>query len=244
MVIQWISVLGSFVARKGDEKSSVTLYVVLHVFSNNRFSNIEFPVNLNRRNDDQLDPVSSDDKRVAIDEMDFFSDKNRSQETGLHLLTAANTGSDQSMVDDGISPNAEEKRGKKEHNEKPETIQEHEMLDGKLEENKHEISGGGGFMVPIQFMDLRPAATAETDEPSPQNNLKVASRIINLKKIMVTVLMSCHVLTFGAAPPPPPPLAQDFFKISTTSQTKFSVFKSLKINTFRLLLGRSRKSSP
>lgn len=32
---------------------------------------------------------------------------------GLHLLTG-NTSSDQSMVDDGISPNSDEKRAKKE----------------------------------------------------------------------------------------------------------------------------------
>ncbi|KAJ4975339.1 hypothetical protein NE237_000445 [Protea cynaroides] len=236
-----------------NKPTSINPFLKLKQYSmdspNNRFSNIEFPVNLNRRNDDQLGPVSSDDKRATLDEMDFFSDKNRSQEvkkedahggavprfnldvnTGLHLLTA-NTGSDQSTVDDGISPNDEEKRGKSElavlqaeldrmneenqrlrgmlnqvssnyttlqthlltlmqqqQNPKPETIQEHEMSDEKMEEKKHDNSGGG-FMVPRQFMDLGPAATAETDEPSqcssedhsagersPQNNLEVASK--------------------------------------------------------------------
>lgn len=34
-------------------------------------------------------------------------------QTGLHLLTA-NTSSDQSVVDDGISPNSEDKRSKTE----------------------------------------------------------------------------------------------------------------------------------
>ncbi|XP_043688488.1 probable WRKY transcription factor 31 [Telopea speciosissima] len=193
--------------------------------NNNRFSGIEFPVNLNSR-DDQVSPANN---RVAVDEMDFFSDKASTVDvkkenshshggaaprfdlgvnTGLHLLTA-NTGSDQSTVDDGVSPNAEDKRAKSEmaalqaeldrmneenqrlrgmlnqvsnnynslqmhlvtlmqqqQNRKPETTQEHEMLDGKLEEKKHESGTGGGFMVPRQFMDLGPAAAAETDEPS------------------------------------------------------------------------------
>ncbi|KAH9797955.1 putative WRKY transcription factor 31 [Citrus sinensis] len=94
-------------------------------------------------------PSSSDDNRVAVDEVDFFSDdKNRVSisdhreddrnkttnsvhikkenshdqlrhrtgldvNTGLHLLTAANTGSDQSTVDDGVSSDhADEKRTK------------------------------------------------------------------------------------------------------------------------------------
>ncbi|XP_043690910.1 probable WRKY transcription factor 31 [Telopea speciosissima] len=112
---------------------------------NNRFSGIGFPVNLNYR-DDQATPVSTvaDGRRAVHDEMDFFSDRNRSQEyeakastvnvkeedshggaaaaaasrfdldvnTGLHLLTG-NTGSE-STVDDGISPNAEDKRAKSE----------------------------------------------------------------------------------------------------------------------------------
>ncbi|KAJ4980234.1 hypothetical protein NE237_031071 [Protea cynaroides] len=104
--------------------------------SNNRFSGIGFPVNLNCR-DDQATLVSSDDRHAGVGEMDFFSDRNRSQDqnskastvnikeedaasrfhldvnTGLHLLTG-NTGSDQSTVDDGISPNAEDKRAKSE----------------------------------------------------------------------------------------------------------------------------------
>ncbi|XP_010244474.1 PREDICTED: probable WRKY transcription factor 31 [Nelumbo nucifera] len=215
---------------------------------------MDFPVNLNCR-DDQDSPVPSDEKRV--DEMDFFSDKNRLKDfdakasiidvkkedshggvaprldlavnTGLHLLTA-NTGSDQSTVDDGISPNADDKRAKSElaalqteldrmneenqrlramlsqvtnnysalqmhlvtlmqqQNRKAESAQDQEMLDGKLEEKKHEA--GEGLIVPRQFMDLGPAATAETDEPSqsssegrsrdhsgsPHNNAEVVSK--------------------------------------------------------------------
>lgn len=95
-------------------------------------STIQFPVNLNCTTQDV--PATSDEKRPLIDEMDFFSDKNHGTSktvhtgtadhdepsefefkvnTGLHLLTA-NTSSDQSMVDDGISPNVEDKRIKSE----------------------------------------------------------------------------------------------------------------------------------
>ncbi|XP_057954464.1 probable WRKY transcription factor 31 [Malania oleifera] len=99
-------------------------------------STIQFPVNLNCAHDQ----LPSGENRTVIDEMDFFSDKNKTDvamadgtpddegkkedsigrtgfdfkvNTGLNLLTA-NTSSDQSMVDDGISPNAEEKRAKSE----------------------------------------------------------------------------------------------------------------------------------
>ncbi|KAF8409591.1 hypothetical protein HHK36_005669 [Tetracentron sinense] len=225
--------------------------------SNNRFSGIEFPVNLNSR-DDQEPPAPSDEKRVVVDEMDFFSDKNRLHDfdvkassidvkkedlhsgapprfdfdvnTGLNLLTA-NTGSDQSTIDDGISPNVENKRAKNElavlqaeldrmnaenhrlkgmlgqvtnnynvlqmhlvtmmqqqQNSKTESSQEQEMMDVKLEEKKNEESGGK--MIQRQFMDLGPAATGETDEPSqsssegrthdpsrsPHTNVEVASK--------------------------------------------------------------------
>ncbi|KAH7510517.1 hypothetical protein FEM48_ZijujUnG0103900 [Ziziphus jujuba var. spinosa] len=82
-------------------------------------------------------PSSSDQKRTVIDEMDFFADhknydhrsnansssaadNNGHREiqlnvnTGLNLLTT-NTSSDQSVVDDGISPNiVEEKKAKSE----------------------------------------------------------------------------------------------------------------------------------
>ncbi|KAJ7981279.1 WRKY family transcription factor [Quillaja saponaria] len=104
-------------------------------------STIQFPVNLNCAHDDHEDSqVPSDGKRTVIDEMDFFSDQ-RSRDndhkvtsvsaeaeknapcatsllefkvnTGLNLLTT-NTSSDQSMVDDGISPNPEDKRAKNE----------------------------------------------------------------------------------------------------------------------------------
>ncbi|KAF9590448.1 hypothetical protein IFM89_035283 [Coptis chinensis] len=193
-----------------------------------------------------------DKERVVADEMDFFSDKNRlssndikkedsnsvvtpprfnfNVNTGLNLLTA-NTGSEQSTVDDGISNNiVEDKRIKSElavlqsamermsaENErlkemlsqvsnsynalqmqfvalmqqqslKSENELDHEVIGGKLQEKKHEV--GGGIMVPRQFMDLGPAATCETDEPSqtssearshdhsrsPPNNVEVVSK--------------------------------------------------------------------
>ncbi|XP_024960845.1 WRKY transcription factor 6-like [Cynara cardunculus var. scolymus] len=86
---------------------------------------IQFPLNLNCNHD------RPHDKR--INEMDFFADKKNEDDrsrlpsdpaaplteldfninTGLHLVTG-NTSSDQSLVDDGISPNSEDKRAKNE----------------------------------------------------------------------------------------------------------------------------------
>ncbi|OAY35106.1 probable WRKY transcription factor 31 isoform X2 [Manihot esculenta] len=106
---------------------------------------IQFPVNLNsttlHNHDDDDDDVSlpsDDNKRMVIDEMDFFAEKQHDDDvknsnslshdfkdpksptrlefdvnTGLNLLTT-NTSSDQSMVDDGISSNMEDKRAKSE----------------------------------------------------------------------------------------------------------------------------------
>ncbi|KAG8387038.1 hypothetical protein BUALT_Bualt03G0211500 [Buddleja alternifolia] len=104
---------------------------------------IQFPVSLNcTSHDNQAD--NPNEKRKIIDEMDFFTDKkeggrgqpgggddveeshgrvnlsepnsvlNFKVNTGLHLLTAANTGSDESIVEDGISSNSEDKRAKSE----------------------------------------------------------------------------------------------------------------------------------
>ncbi|KAA8526523.1 hypothetical protein F0562_008274 [Nyssa sinensis] len=197
---------------------------------------IQFPVNLNFTHDEDS-PVPSDDKRTVIDEMDFFADKKHDDSTaaaaaaaatyagkkdlnaateldfnvntGLHLLTA-NTSSDQSTVEEGISPNAEDKRAKnelavlqaelermngenhrlrdilyqvtnnyntlqmqlmtlmqqQEDSKADNTDQEHhQMVDGKVEDKKHNINGGG-LIVPRQLMDLGLAAIADTDEPS------------------------------------------------------------------------------
>ncbi|KAK1556466.1 hypothetical protein Q3G72_005424 [Acer saccharum] len=77
---------------------------------------------------DNNDNDNDNDNRVAVDEVDFFSDRHQKTTTnsvnikkensheealniGLHLLTA-NTGSDQSTVDDGVSSDMEDKRGK------------------------------------------------------------------------------------------------------------------------------------
>ncbi|KAK8575438.1 hypothetical protein V6N13_033325 [Hibiscus sabdariffa] len=85
-------------------------------------------------------PSSDDKRRVVFNEVDFFSgdrdDKKKTAltvvnvkkeetfhgesglgseldvNTGLHLLTANNTGSDQSTVDDGVSSDVEDKRAK------------------------------------------------------------------------------------------------------------------------------------
>ncbi|KAI3769672.1 hypothetical protein L6452_00781 [Arctium lappa] len=91
---------------------------------------IQFPLNLSCNHD-----RPHDHKR--INEMDFFADKKNEEDrsrlpvstsdpaaaplteldfninTGLHLVTG-NTSSDQSLVDDGISPNSEDKRAKNE----------------------------------------------------------------------------------------------------------------------------------
>ncbi|CAK9146873.1 unnamed protein product [Ilex paraguariensis] len=95
------------------------------------FSGMGFPVNLSRREEPAvLSPVDED--RVVVGEVDFFSDKKRSNDdmvvklenspprtnqydvnTGLNLLTG-NTGSDQSTVDDSTSSDMEYKRAKDE----------------------------------------------------------------------------------------------------------------------------------
>ncbi|XP_052179282.1 probable WRKY transcription factor 31 [Diospyros lotus] len=95
---------------------------------------IQFPVNLNCTAHDHDSSTAADDSRTVIGEMDFFADKKPADHdpaavqkhvparppeldfnvnTGLHLLTA-NTSSDQSMVDDGISQNSDDKRAKTE----------------------------------------------------------------------------------------------------------------------------------
>ncbi|KDP24852.1 hypothetical protein JCGZ_24446 [Jatropha curcas] len=99
---------------------------------------IQFPVNLNHdANDDHHHhnhhaSLPSDEKRTVIDEMDFFAEKDDVKptnitshhpksptrldfdvNTGLNLHIT-NTSSDQSMVDDGISSNMDEKRSKNE----------------------------------------------------------------------------------------------------------------------------------
>lgn len=59
-------------------------------------------------------------------------------------------------------------------NLKPEHDQDHEMTDEKLKEKKHE--GGGGLIIPRQFMDLGPAATGETDEVASHTSSEGRSR--------------------------------------------------------------------
>ncbi|KAK7363769.1 hypothetical protein VNO77_05926 [Canavalia gladiata] len=97
----------------------------------NMFPTLGFPVNLSRAT------PAPDHNRTFVGEVDFFSDRNKSSpqhvhtnikkevspddgippkcdlnvNTGLQLLTA-NAGSDQSMVDDGASSDAEDKRAK------------------------------------------------------------------------------------------------------------------------------------
>ncbi|KAL6329924.1 hypothetical protein AAG906_039839 [Vitis piasezkii] len=103
-------------------------FAAMDATKNQSTTTIQFPVNLNCAHPDS--PVPDDEKPRIVDEMDFFADKNRDSKppttdnknspyyfnvnTGLHLLTA-NTSSDQSMVDDGMSPpNVDDKRVKNE----------------------------------------------------------------------------------------------------------------------------------
>ncbi|KAL6554113.1 hypothetical protein OROMI_019786 [Orobanche minor] len=99
---------------------------------------IQFPVSLGCPPDHDHDDHG---KRKMIDEMDFFADKKETSgacegaddgsptvhfngpdrsvldfkvNTGLRLLTTANTGSDESIVDDGVSSNSEDKKSKNE----------------------------------------------------------------------------------------------------------------------------------
>lgn len=191
-------------------------------------STIQFPVNLNCSTTHN-NQEEEEHNRPHIDVMDFFADKKNATtnsedtttpndsdrkesntpppeldfniNTALHLLTA-NTYSDQSIVDDGISPNSEDKRTKSElvvlqaelermngENRRLRdmlnqvkgnytTLQMHMMTmmqqqqnqengqrDGKSEEVKpihhsQNSQGGGGQIVPRQFMDLGLAAAA------------------------------------------------------------------------------------
>lgn len=156
----------------------------------------------------------SDDKgTVTISEMDFFADNKRDESkhasadhekldvkesdfdvnTGLHLLTG-NTTSDQSMVDDGISPNSDDKRAKAELGVLQAELERMKAENQRLREMLNQItinyntlqahlmnptqnpdqkinSVDGKVMGPRQFMDLGLAAaaaasTAQTDETS------------------------------------------------------------------------------
>ncbi|KAK9056769.1 hypothetical protein SSX86_024132 [Deinandra increscens subsp. villosa] len=93
---------------------------------------IQFPLHLNRHHDEEDHDHDDDVDHKQINEMDFFSDKKHGEEnrisdpkspvteldfnlnTGLHLQITGNTSSDQSVVDDGISTNSEDKRAKNE----------------------------------------------------------------------------------------------------------------------------------
>ncbi|XP_027087886.1 probable WRKY transcription factor 31 [Coffea arabica] len=97
------------------------------------FPAAEFLANQNRREDSHAAASSDGEKRVVVGEVDFFSDKKKANDilikkedchgedkmktnmdvvnTGLQLVIA-NTGSDQSTVDDGVSSDIEDKRAK------------------------------------------------------------------------------------------------------------------------------------
>ncbi|XP_041992982.1 probable WRKY transcription factor 31 isoform X2 [Salvia splendens] len=137
-------------------------------------------------------PVASKDhgKRKVLDEMDFFANNNeagRDEEngmdhfkggcdhrTGLHLLTSANTGSDESGVEDGMPSIPKRKRENMEvaflQAEMEKMISENIRLKGLLEEIKNNYNGlqmealtmmhnhdaeekKNGVVTPRQFMD-------------------------------------------------------------------------------------------
>ncbi|KAL0399835.1 UNVERIFIED_CONTAM: WRKY transcription factor 6 [Sesamum radiatum] len=170
--------------------------------------------------DHDHDPADNPNgQRKVVDEMDFFSDKKQGGggggddagdanatahltglnsvldfkvNTGLHLLTTANTGSDESILDDRISSNSEDKRSKTEmaflqaemERMNTENQRLREMLNqvtnnynglqmhlltlmqngGSAEESKN--GQGNGQVVPRQFMDLGLGAAADDDEVS------------------------------------------------------------------------------
>ncbi|EEF43831.1 probable WRKY transcription factor 31 [Ricinus communis] len=182
-----------------------------------------------KKNNVVSDNHHSDDSKtttISVKKENSYADiapKSNDVNTGLHLLTA-NTGSDQSTVDDGASSEVDDKRSKfelaqlqidlqrmnnenqrlrdmltqvtnnynalqmhlvalmqqqQQQNHGPEATHEHEVVQGKSEEKKHEV-------VPRQFLDLGPSA--ETDEIShsssddertrsgtPQTNTETAS---------------------------------------------------------------------
>ncbi|KAF7139827.1 hypothetical protein RHSIM_Rhsim06G0164400 [Rhododendron simsii] len=184
---------------------------------------IQFPVNLMSsatQNDDGI-PSPSDDKRtVMISEMDFFADNKRAESkptsaddklavnesdfnvnTRLHLLTA-NTSSDQSMVDDGISPNSDEKRAKTEMRVLQAELERMNAENQRLREMLNQITINYNALQvhlinvtqhhdqknnaldskvtgPRQFMDLGLAAAAsaaQTDETSSEGRRGARSR--------------------------------------------------------------------
>lgn len=111
---------------------------------NQLFPGVEFPVNLNLRNDHHDQDDDHDERKAVVGEVDFFSDQksfnnsNRVKEenssrdhhrfpapaapdhpSSQHVntglhLLTTNTGSDQSTIDDGTSSDAEDKRAKNE----------------------------------------------------------------------------------------------------------------------------------
>ncbi|KAL3821020.1 hypothetical protein ACJIZ3_006925 [Penstemon smallii] len=180
---------------------------------------IQFPVNLNCASATTPNEQSENHngKTKIINEMDFFADKKELEvggsaihdstnnsivdfnvNTGLHLLTTANTntGSDQSIVDDGVSTNSNEKRSK---NEKQLAVLQAELErmnseNGHLREmlnqmgnnfnslqmhmqtlmqqtdqnraSEEEHKTSDGLMEPRQFMDLGLSSSAKTGEAS------------------------------------------------------------------------------
>ncbi|KAA8520123.1 hypothetical protein F0562_014379 [Nyssa sinensis] len=182
----------------------------------NMFSGMEFPVNLNYR-EEQATTQSFDDNRTVVDEVDFFSDKNKCNDnldsniasitvkeenspgkaavnTGLRLLTA-NTGSDQSTVDDGISSNAEHKRTKNEMTllqaELERVNVENQRLKGMLTQVSNNYSALQGHLVTLmkqqqQQESLRAQSPHEPEivEGKSEDQKEEAGRVIVPRQFM------------------------------------------------------------
>nr|QWQ79540.1 WRKY transcription factor protein 22 [Zanthoxylum armatum] len=159
-------------------------------------STIQFPVcNISSSHDQDSSQQSSDDhhkRRAAIDEMDFFSDKNHISHvnkstanisntdydpkesklelnicTGLNLLTA-NTSSDQSTVDDGTSTNMEDKRTKNEYAVVQAELERVNAENQRLKEMVNEITNNYN-MLQMQLMTFMHHHNKKSDEQVKEN---------------------------------------------------------------------------
>ncbi|XAR53803.1 hypothetical protein NMG60_11022488 [Bertholletia excelsa] len=201
-----------------NKRSGMSLTPTLGHNRTAMFPVLEFPVSLNRKEDQAAALLPSDGNRAA--EVDFFSASSRSSDrdsdsktsvrvkqedlprpdlnTGLHLVTA-NAGSDQSTVEDGVSSEPEKKRAKNEvallKAELERMNGENQRLRGMLSQvnsnygalqvqlmtimqqqqtskAESQVAEGrseeteGRVVLPRQFIELGPAATTETEEPS------------------------------------------------------------------------------
>ncbi|PPD96419.1 hypothetical protein GOBAR_DD06582 [Gossypium barbadense] len=152
-----------------------------------------FPVSLPCSRDDPHDSgtgTSSDENRLPVDELDFFSAATVNVKESFH----ADCARDQSTVDDGVSSDVDDKRVKNEVAQLQVELKRMNAENQKLKDMVNDVSNNysalqmhlvnlmqqhqrheinevkeqeASLIVPRQFMDLRPSGIAETDhEPS------------------------------------------------------------------------------